>query len=315
MIYLRAWIKLIIMLLVGLAIIGFVVFVVYKPMYSVSLNGEFIGYTEDKSKLQKKINTYLDSGDNKTVAFVEVDSYPEYDLCLLQKGYKANDDEIFDTVISSGVPYYKYYAIIENGEEKYYVSSYEEADAIINDLKAKNSQNQDSITYALKYETELKEFSDKDTAVAALYKEKVKTTKKKIVTSKSYDMANTTLGISLVRPVNGTITSRFGRRRSGIHTGLDIATSSGTPLKAAASGTVVYSAWKGSYGNLVIVDHGNGIQTYYAHCSRLYVSVGQTVSQGETIAAVGSTGNSTGPHLHLEIRVNGVAKNPQNYIY
>lgn len=315
MIYLRAWIKLIIMLLVGLAIIGFVVFVVYKPMYSVSLNGEFIGYTEDKSKLQKKINTYLDSGDNKTVAFVEVDNYPEYDLCLLQKGYKANDDEIFDTVIGSGIPYYKYYAIIENGEEKYYVSSYEEADAIINDLKSKNSQNQDSITYALKYETELKEFSDKDTAVAALYKEKVVTKKKKIVQSKSYDMANTTLGISLVRPVNGTITSRFGRRRSGIHTGLDIATSSGTPLKAAASGTIVYSGWKGSYGNLVIVDHGGGIQTYYAHCSRLYVSVGQTVSQGETIAAVGSTGNSTGPHLHLEIRVNGVAKNPQNYIY
>mgnify|MGYP006388770055 CR=1 FL=1 len=120
---------------------------------------------------------------------------------------------------------------------------------------------------------------------------------------------------SLIIPLKGTITSRFGRRRSGIHTGLDIATSNGTPLKAAASGTVVYSAWKGSYGNLVIVDHGNGIQTYYAHCSRLYVSVGQTVSQGETIAAVGSTGNSTGPHLHLEIRVNGVAKNPQNYIY
>ena len=98
-IYLRVWIKLIIMLLVGLAIIGFVVFVVYKPMYSVSLNGEFIGYTEDKSKLQKKINPYLDSGDNKTVAFVEVDNYPEYDLCLLQKGLKANDDEIFNEYI------------------------------------------------------------------------------------------------------------------------------------------------------------------------------------------------------------------------
>ena len=110
-IYLRTWIKLIIMFLVGLAIIGFIVFVVYKPMYSVSLNGEFIGYTEDKSKLQKKITNYLDSGDNKNVAFVEVDDLPEYDLCLLQKGLRANDDEIFDKVVSSGVPYYKYYEI------------------------------------------------------------------------------------------------------------------------------------------------------------------------------------------------------------
>lgn len=103
------------MFLVGLAIIGFIVFVVYKPMYSVSLNGEFIGYTEDKSKLQKKITNYLDSGDNKNVAFVEVDDLPEYDLCLLQKGLTANDDEIFDKVVSSGVPYYKYYAILDNG--------------------------------------------------------------------------------------------------------------------------------------------------------------------------------------------------------
>lgn len=304
------------MLLIGLAIIGFVVFVVYKPMYSVSLNGEFIGYTEDKSKLQKKINTYLDSGDNKTVAFVEVDNYPEYDLCLLQKGLKANDDEIFDTVISSGVPYYKYYAILEDGAEKYYVSSYEEADAIITELKSKNSQNQDSVTYALKYETELKEFSDKDSTVMALYKEKPAVVKKKkVITSNKVDYTNTSLGIALVRPVNGSITSRFGRRGSGVHTGLDIATSSGTPMKAAAAGQVIYSGWKGSYGNLVIIDHGNGIQTYYAHCSRLYVNVGQSVGQGETIAAVGSTGNSTGPHLHLEIRVNGVAKNPQNYLY
>ena len=81
-IYLRTWVKLVLMLLVGFAIIGFVVFVVYKPMYKVSLNGEFIGYTEDKGKLQKKITNYIDHGDSKTVAFVEIDNKPEYDLCL-----------------------------------------------------------------------------------------------------------------------------------------------------------------------------------------------------------------------------------------
>lgn len=304
------------MFLVGLAIIGFIVFVVYKPMYSVSLNGEFIGYTEDKSKLQKKITNYLDSGDNKNVAFVEVDDLPEYDLCLLQKGLTANDDEIFDKVVSSGVPYYKYYAILDNGEEKYYVSTYEEADAIVNELKSKNSKNQNEITYELKYETELKQFTGKDAAVAALYVETpVFKAPKKIVTTKNIDTNKGPLGVALIEPVRGIISSRFGSRSRGTHTGLDIATSSGTPIKAAASGTVIYSGWKGSYGNLVVVQHTDSVQTYYAHCSKLYVNVGQNVSQGETIAAVGSTGNSTGPHLHLEIRVNGAVRNPQTYLY
>lgn len=314
-IYLRAWIKLIVMMLVGLAIIGFIVFVVYKPMYSVTLNGEVIGYTEDRGKLQKKITSYRQSGDKQNIAFVELDNLPEYNLCLLQKGVEANDDEVFEKVISSGVSYYKYYAIIEDGEEKYYVSTFEEAAAIIEDLKTRNSQNKDSVTYTVKYETELKEFTDKDTTVAALYKEMPVVTKKKVVTTKTVDTSTSALGIALIEPVSGIITSRFGNRRSGTHTGLDIATSQGTPIKAASSGTVSYAGWKGSYGYLVVIDHTNSIQTYYAHCSKLYVSEGQTVSQGETIAAVGTTGNSTGPHLHLEIRVNGKVRNPQTYLY
>lgn len=303
------------MFLIGFAIIGFIVFVVYKPMYRVTLNGEILGYTEDKSKLSKKINDYLDHGDSKSVAFVEIDSKPEYNLCMLKKGLTANDEEIYTAVISAGVPYYKYYAILENGVEKYYVSTYEEADAIIEELKTKNSQNKDSVTYVLKYETELKDFVNSSTAVATLYKEMPKAKKPKVNTNKNVSYDNSALGIALVEPVAGTITSRFGRRSGGTHTGLDIANSTGTPIKAAAAGTVVYSGYKGSYGRLVIVAHTNSIQTYYAHCSRLYVNAGQTVSQGEVIAAVGSTGNSTGPHLHLEVRVNGVAKNPQNYVY
>ena len=241
---------------------------------------------------------------------------PEYKMCLLKKGLVANDDEIFDAVISSGVPYYKYYAILENSEEKYYVSNYEECEQILKELKEKNSQNKDSVTYILKYETELKEFTDTATAVAGLYK-KAPTVKKnqKIATMKNVDYSKTSIGINLVNPVVGTITSRFGRRSGGIHTGLDIANSSGTPIKACASGTVIYSGYKGSYGRMIVIDHGNGVQTYYAHCSKLYVSTGTYVNQGQTIASVGSTGNSTGPHLHLEIRVHGVAKNPQNYVY
>ena len=285
-------------------------------MYSVSLNGEAIGYTENKKQLQNKIDEYISSGDQGKIAFVEVDALPEYDMCLIKKGLEANDDEIFTKVISSGVPYYKYYAILENSQEKYYVETYEEAESIVQSLKAKNSQNKDNVTYVLKYESELKEFTGVEATVAGLYKEKKVVRKpQKFNTQKSMDYTNTSLGISLIRPVNGTITSRFGRRSGGQHTGLDIANSTGTPIQAVANGTVIYAGYKGSYGRMVVIAHNDSVQTYYAHCSRLYVSVGQTVNQGDVIAAVGSTGNSTGPHLHLEIRVNGVAKNPQNYLY
>ena len=109
---------------------------------------------------------------------------PTDNLCMLKKGLTANDDEIYAAVISSGVPYYKYYAILENGVEKYYVSTYEEADAIVGELKKKNSQNKDNVTYVLKYETELKKFIDSSTAVATLYKEMPSVKKSKVVYGK-----------------------------------------------------------------------------------------------------------------------------------
>ena len=99
------------------------------------------------------------------------------------------------------------------------------------------------------------------------------------------------------------------------HTGMDIAGAPiGTPIYATAAGTVIVSQQRPGYGKYIIIDHGNGLQTYYLHCSALYVSAGQKVNQGQTIAALGSTGNSTGPHLHIEFRVNGAVKNPVNYI-
>ena len=288
-------------------------------MYKVSFQGSEIGYTEDKRELQNKINNYIEKGDSKTVAFVDVEDKPEYTMCLIKKGLVANDNEIFNIIISSGTPYYKYYAIMENGEEKYYVSSYAECEEVIAELKNKDSKNQDDVTYSLKYEPELKDFTDTATIVSALYVKKpvVKKTSK-ISTSTTINYSKVNLGISLIRPVNGSITSRFGAssyRRSSRHTGLDIANSKGTPIKAAAAGTVSYASWKGSYGNLIVIDHGGGIQTYYGHLSSIGVSVGQSVGQGQVIAAMGSTGNSTGPHLHFEIRTGGVALNPQNYLY
>ena len=118
----------------------------------------------------------------------------------------------------------------------------------------------------------------------------------------------------LTWPVSGPITSGFGMRWGRMHEGIDIAGSSGTPIHAAAAGTVIVAGWSGGYGNLVVIDHGNGISTAYGHNSSLAVSVGQSVGQGSVIAGMGTTGHSTGVHCHFEVRVNGAATNPLGYL-
>ncbi len=115
-------------------------------------------------------------------------------------------------------------------------------------------------------------------------------------------------------PVYGRLTSGYGARWGTTHKGLDLAAPYGTPVKASDGGTVIFAGWGNGYGNLVKIDHGNGFVTYYGHNSRLAVSVGQKVAQGEVIAYVGSTGDSTGNHVHFEIRKNGIACNPLNYL-
>lgn len=115
-------------------------------------------------------------------------------------------------------------------------------------------------------------------------------------------------------PVSGTLTSNYGWRWGRMHQGIDVAAGTGTPIAAAAAGTVIVAGWNGGYGNLVVVDHGNGISTAYAHQSAMSVSVGQSVGQGTILGAVGSTGNSTGPHLHFEVRINGAATDPLPYL-
>jgi murein DD-endopeptidase MepM/ murein hydrolase activator NlpD len=115
-------------------------------------------------------------------------------------------------------------------------------------------------------------------------------------------------------PVNAPITSPFGWRWGRMHEGIDLGAAYGTPIAAAAGGTVIYAGWLGGYGNLTVIDHGSGLATAYGHQSSIAVSVGEQVAQGQTIGYVGSTGHSTGPHLHFEVRVNGQAVDPLGYL-
>lgn len=125
---------------------------------------------------------------------------------------------------------------------------------------------------------------------------------------------------SFIKPTSGRISSPFGYRTHPVtgsytlHSGIDIAASSGTTVVASRNGKVVSAGYSGSYGNLIVISHGNGIETAYAHLSSINVRVGESVSQGQLIGKVGSTGRSTGPHLHFEVRINGTAVNPSKYI-
>lgn len=121
-------------------------------------------------------------------------------------------------------------------------------------------------------------------------------------------------GLSVAWPVSGVVTSPFGTRWGRMHQGIDIGAGTGTPIHAAGSGTVFFCGVMDGYGNVALVDHGNGMVTLYAHQSQLACSVGQRVGTGQVIGYVGSTGHSTGPHLHFETRVRGVAVDPMQYL-
>jgi len=137
-----------------------------------------------------------------------------------------------------------------------------------------------------------------------------------IGTKKSVSRSGSSFGIVS----GGRITSTFGTRVHPIsgeqifHKGIDIGAGQGSPIYAYASGTIIYAGWKSGYGNFVAIDHGNGLITRYGHMSAIYVAVGQQISVRQRIGAVGSTGASTGPHLHFEVLLNGEYKNPQNYL-
>jgi len=326
LIFFRTSIKVIVLFIVAALLIIGTTSIFYKQTYSVSLGGEFLGYTENKSELQKRINEYINNGNGGNIAFVQVDQMPEYELCLLKKGVVPNDDDIYDKVTSQGTVYYKYFALTDGGEEKSYLSSYEDAENVISQLKEKNSKNKEELGIVEKYGTEEVEYATVDATVEKLY-EKVVVKKATANNSSSSNIkktiqpatapVKTSLGMSLIKPVSGTITSRYGARWGSTHKGIDIGAPKGTSIRAAAAGTVTIAktGYNGGYGIYVKINHGNGIETIYGHCSALNTSAGQKVSQGQVIAYVGSTGRSTGNHLHFEIRVNGVAHNPQNYVY
>ena len=224
---------------------------------------------------------------------------------------------------------YKYYEIALGEDIIEKVNTMEQAEELCNIIKNKNLKiqelkNEDSNTYlniCEKYTQNSEELVNIDIAKQEIESKTQEIIKKQEdeAEQKRIDSMPNINGIKIaIQPISGIITSRYGVSssiRSSNHTGLDIAAQIGTPIKVVADGIVTSATYSGSYGNLVKIDHGNNVETWYAHTSKMYVNVGQQVKAGDIIAAVGSTGNSTGAHLHLEIRINGNHVNPQNYLY
>lgn len=326
--HLKRGFNLVLTLLFITALLTLIMFLIYRPTYKISFKGKFIGYSRDVFNIKNKIHESIFNGD-ETVAYYEIDAKPEYEFTFMKAQFVPDDNKIINEIKAQAVPVYKVYAIKEKSKIKARVATYNEATKILSELKKKDSNNLDDITIELKYEKEKPKLTTTNKVVADLYEEKPVYYEVAYAPTRNYafisrgvpSMRQIDLPVSLSVPVYGIIErgSNFGDGYAqgypgSFHLGLDISGNSGRPFKAAAAGTVVSAGWAGGYGNTIEIDHGNGVKTLYAHASAIHVNVGQSVSSGQVIGNVGSTGYSTGPHLHFEVRYNGMILNPRYYI-
>ena len=310
--YARKGIRWICPLTISILFITLATLIKFKPVYKVIFLGQEIGIVNNKSYIENAIKEYKENitGD---IAYITIDETPEYEFELVDSTTETNEERVLMAIKNTAIITYKRYAIVLEGNQKAVVSTLEEAKSVVDEIKAEFNEDLElDIAVQEIYDCDNIELESVDTAIANLNNDDV-------IIEKLQEQRATVNGVTLHLPINEDtftqITSRFGSRSGGYHTGLDVATDTGVPIHAAASGKVIQAGWDGSYGQIVIIDHGNGVETWYAHCSEIYVSVGDTVETGDVISAVGSTGNSTGPHLHIEVRVDGVAQDPQDFLY
>ena len=287
-----------------------------KPMYKVSISGTELGYVQNKQALEQKVKESILQERQKNIDNISIKTNPKYELEFVDKTIDTKEEQIIQTVRQDVDITYKYYVLALNNQAIESVDTLEEAEELVQ-KKKEEQENEINISIIEKYTENENEIKTTHLEVAK-NEIQMKVSQKLEEQEKIKNMPEIN-GIKLAcTPVSGTITSRYGvrsRMRVSTHTGLDIGAKTGSKIHVVASGVVTCASYQGAYGNLVKVEHGNGVETWYAHTSKMHVSVGQKVESGETIAEVGSTGNSTGSHLHLEIRVNGKHINPQNYLY
>lgn len=323
--------KLIVAMLIGCTMMMSMLFVSYSPVYEVELNGKKLGYVQNKGSVQKRLEEYLQNGDSENVGYVILEEEPTYELALVKKETKIQDDEVVAKVIDECDVYYRVYGINVDNDEKFIVETVKEAQEIADKI----NKEQENYTKKSKVEISEKFIQQYDLLenvevavndiVDAIEKENKKVVKKTVAyaapTNKTVPqevllaLKESNVELDFRKPLdNGIITSRYGIRSLGNHKGLDVAAKIGTPIHVAEAGVVTYAGWMNGYGYLVKVQHASGYETYYGHCNSFNSSVGDEVQKGDVIAYVGNTGRSTGPHVHFEVRINGATYDPLLFI-
>lgn len=300
----------------ALFVLILIIFIKFEPVYEVKLGDETIGYVKSKEEIEKIINEKLLKSEHECAVLSTLDVEPTFKMILVNKN-STNQDEVINILSNEVTTLYKVYSILVNGENKSYVNTYEEAQKISDEMKSEY-EGLENLEIAI-VEEYTKNIDEVGTVELEVAEASINTELRGLMDEQEKREAATFNGVYFaVTPVVGNITSRYGVNesvRDHTHGGTDIAAPYGTEIKAAAAGTVIYSGWQSGYGNLIIIDHGNGVESYYGHCSSLVANVGDEVEAGDVISRVGSTGNSTGNHLHFEIRLNGSTIDPQRYLY
>ena len=305
------------------------VFNLYQPAVKTFINGKFIGYFTSEQQFDEVYNNLVTEKqkiDPNVKVYLE--SEPTFETSYVRNKL-LTEQNVYTNLRAEIKTEYTIYNVAVDGKSEMTFNTKDDADSYAEKLKKEVAKLNIEVTEEKKSELEnittieradaiLKDIVDRNKPV-----ETPKATTKTI-TAKTYNysyelptsVSTTAANISTTDGVWPTISRTINCAYMGYagHTGIDLKASIGTDVYAYKSGTVVYSGWSNAYGYNVKIDHGNGLSTLYAHNSSLLVSVGQTVSAGQLISKSGSTGWSTGPHLHFEVRINGVPVNPYPYI-
>ena len=293
----------------------------YKPAVKAYLNGKFIGYFSSEQQFDEVYNdlvTEKQSIDPNVKVYLDYE--PTFETSYIRDSVIA-DQNVYTNLRGEVKTEYTIYNVAVDGETKMTFNTQDEANKYAESLKKEVSK----LNTEVKVEkvSELGEMTSIERADNIL-KEIVDRNKPvetpKVTFKNTYVQTAATIGATSVAPTGEGVWPTVNRRinchwmgYSG-HTGIDLGGAIGTAIYAFRPGTVTFAGWGTGYGLHVKIDHGDGMSTYYAHCSELLVSAGQQVSEGEMIAKIGLTGYTTGPHLHFEIRFNGVPVNPYPYI-
>ena len=280
--------------------------IIKEPCY-VAVEGECVAVVEDKAAAKEVVDRVKDEYKNASTKTVEIEEETSIENMELENG--AEKPEIMtaaqasEEIVEKEALTVKTTEVIEIEETvEYKTIEKESAELQLGEVLVQQEGEQ-----------------GKELVKKEVTKENGEIVDEKIISQKIVKQSVPEITVygnsGLADPLdNIRLTSSFGERWGRQHSGLDLGMEEGAAIYAVKSGTVTCASFCDSYGNLVKIDHGDGMETYYAHCSRLDVVVGQQVETGQQIAAVGSTGNSTGPHLHFEVRIDGIAEDPAEWL-